>query len=221
MGKRKQVEKYIIDMITELTGTDFNKKLYIDLFKKMNDKEFHEFMLKLKDGDILNIIVPHDKGSTNITIEKNFKLYKKLGEDFFKHIVYESSDPSKPNIKSKYKFYNLLLPFRRTKQTSDKGLAVAKDDKQTDAATGQVINDSRTTKLNFQELQILNGMGLKDSASELFSDRGGSTSGRVLKQMLMRYGKVSKEILKNYDKDILSNNTLKSYFNGMHLKINP
>jgi len=221
MAKRKAAEKYIIDMITELTGTDFNKNLYLNLFKSMNDKEFHEFMVKLRDGDILNVIVPHDRGATKISVEHNFSMYKKLGKEFFQHLTYTSKDKETPDIKSKYKYYMLLLPFRRTKQTHEKGLAVAENDKQTDALTGQAINGSKTTKLNFQELQVLSGMGLSKSASELFSDRGGSTSGRVLKQSLMKHGVASKATLDNYDKDVLSTSTLKSYFNGMHLKINP
>ena len=221
MSKRKDVEKYILTYITKITGTDFNKKLYEDLFKSMSDKEFHNFMLKLKDGAILNVIVPHEKKATNISIENNFKLLKELGSDFFQYLTYTSSDPKKPNIKSKYKFYNLLLPFRRTKQTADKGLSIAANDKHTDAITGQAINDSKTSRLSFQEVQVLNGMGLQDSVTELFSDRGGSTSGHILKQMITRYGKASKAVLKNYDSGVLSTSALKSYFNGMHLKINP
>ena len=221
MSKRKAVEAYIIDMVVKITKSDFNKKLYQDLFKSMNNQEFDAFMHKLKDGDILNIIVPHDKGVTNITVENNFKLMKSLGSDFFQHATFTSSNPDIPDVKSKYRYYNLLLPFRRTKQTSDKGLSVADSDKKVDSITGQVIGDSQTSKLSYPEVQVLNGMGLNDSVSELLSDRGGSNIGRILKQSLLRYGSASEKLLKNYDKEILSSKSLKAYFNGMHLQINP
>jgi len=218
--KRKKVEKFILEWMDKLTGTDFNRKLYEELFKKMDDEEFDEFMRKLKAGAILNVIVPHYKGATKISLEKNFKLYKELGKDFFQYLIYKPKDPKKPTIKSKYKFLTLLLPFRRTKQTAEKGLSVPLHDKQIDAVTGQAINDSKGSKLSYPEVQVLNGMGLKDSVTELFSDRGGSDSGRLLKQLLIKYGKASKNVLEYYDSGTLSTKSLKNYFNGMHLKIN-
>ena len=218
--KRKKVEEFILKYIDKLTGTNFNRRLYEDLFKSMSDKEFDNFMHRLKDGTILNVIVPPDKGATKITLENNFKLYKELGKDFFQYVTYKSSDPKQPDIRSKNKFLITLLPFRRTKQTSEKGLKVSMHDKQVDAVTGQVINDSRSSRLSYPEVQVLNGMGLQDSVTELYSDRGGSDSYYVLKQMLLRYGKASKSILKNYDGGVLSTKSLKNYFNGMHLKIN-
>ena len=47
--KRRQVEDYILKYIAKIVSGDHNLKLYKDLFNRMTDKEFHEYMVKLKN----------------------------------------------------------------------------------------------------------------------------------------------------------------------------
>jgi len=220
MSKRKQVEKYIVDMVYKITKSEQNKQLYLDLFKKMNDKEFKEFMEWLKDDNILNVIVPHDKGVTNITIENNMKVAKELGYDFFQY-VFIGPTGDEPRRRSSKKYMQYILPFRRTKQTVLKGVSVSENDKKVDVLTGQMSGDSRSSRISYPEMQLLVGMGMTESVLEIASDRGGDPGAyRVLKQALLKYGKASRSMIEMYKEGVVSTQTLKSYFNGMHYKIN-
>jgi len=101
---RKKTEEFILKYIKKITNTDFNVNLYKDLFKSMNDKEFDEFMTKLKNNEtILQVIVPHDTKTTKITLENNIKVAKELGHDFFQYLdIGPTKDDTKRRTKNKY-----------------------------------------------------------------------------------------------------------------------
>ena len=218
-AKRKKTEEFILKYIKKITGTDFNVNLYKDLFKSMSDKEFDIFMKDLKDNNkILQVIVPHEKEATNITVENNIKLGKELGYDFFQHLIME--EPDQPKRKTKYKFLVYPLTFRRTKQLVDKGVSVSENDKQRDLSTGQVTGDSRSSKLSLPEAQLLIGMNNKATLDEFLQSRGGDEGEeQVMKKALLKYGKVSKKFLEEYSTGTRSTKTLKVYFRSMHLEI--
>lgn len=223
MGNRKKAEEFILKYIKKFTKNEENVKLYKDLFKRLSDKEFEELMDKIEKGDYyLQVIVPHDEEySKKIRLEDNFKLAKELGYDFFQHLFIGPINENIPKVKTPHKLYHLLLPFRRMKQTIDKGVSVAEHDRKIDLATGQVVDESRSSRLSYPELQILLGMGLKDTVIELTRDRGGDlAAAKVLKNALMKFGEVSEELVSKYAQGALSNRTLKVYFNSMHIKIN-
>ena len=218
---RKKTEEFIIKYIDKITKSKKNVDLYKDMFKSMSNKEFDEFIDKLDSGEImLNVIVPHDEDVTDISVENNIKIGKELGYDFFQYNFIGPTD-TEPRIRTKYKLLNMLLPFRRAKQTIEKGISVSENDKKIDQLTGQVTGDSRSSKLSYPELQLLVGMGLKDTVVEFIRDRGGDSEAmRVTKQALLKYGKVSKSLIEMYKSGVVSSQVLKAYFNGMHLKIN-
>jgi len=220
MAKRKEVEKFIKDWIYKISKSKRNVKLYEDFFKSMNDKQFGEFMEKIKNGDlILNLIVPHD-GDTDIKLERNFKLAKELGYDFFQHLFMGPTEDM-PRYKTPYKYMILTLPYRRAKQTIEKGISFSEHDKAIDSLTGQPTGDSRSSRISFPETQLLVGMGIKEGLIELLRDRGGDLGAyHALKQVLLKYGRVSDKVTSAYSDGVISTQTLKAIFNGMHLKIN-
>ena len=221
MKNRKKTEDFILSYIKKLTRTDFNVNLYKDLFKSMNNKEFDEFMTKLKNKEfILPAIVPHDKGAVNVSLENNIKVYKELGYDFFKHLLIGPNEDG-PKRKTKYPMLIHLAPMRRMKQTIAKGLSVSENDKIRDSLTGQVSGPSKSSSISYPELQLLVSMGMEHSVNELLISRGGDEgSMRAEKQALLRYGNVSNNFVSQYGTGVTSTKTLKSYFNGMHMTIN-
>ena len=221
MAKRKEVEKFIKDWIFKITKSKFNVKLYEDFFKELNDKEFEEFVKKLGTGElILNVVVPHD-GDADISLRRNVTtLAKELGYSFHQYLDVGPSE-NFPKYRTKNKYLVLTLPFRRTKQTIEKGISYSEHDKQIDSLTGQPTGDSRSSRISYPETQLLVGMGLKDSVIELLKFRGGDPGAYyAIKNSLLKYGKASKKLVEAYGEGVISTSTLKALFNGMHLKIN-
>ena len=218
MSSFKKEEKFIIDLIWDITKSEFNVNLYKDMFKKMNDKDFTKFMERLRDGDILNIIIDTDMSKNKISVENNLKIAKKLNKPLFQHI-YTKIDKDSPLIKSKYKYFIQLLPFRRAKQTTEKGVRVSEDNKHFDIVTGQPSGVSTATKLSNPEAQILVGMGLEKTAKELLINRTDSTKSNIMVNSIKKYGMVNDDVIENYSEQSRTSKTLKAYLAGMHLKM--
>jgi len=219
MPKRKLIEEHVLKRIKAITKSEQNVELYKKTFKKMSNKDFEEFVLNVKTKKSrLQIIVPPDKGDTNITIEHNIKLAKEWNNEIFQHLIIKDNINNTERI-TKNKFLILNLPLRRVKQTLDKGVSVAEDNKHIDVLTGQVKGDSAASKLSFPELQILVGMGLEKSVVELMRDRGGDLgANNTLVNGLIANGNISQTLVGDYATGVESTKTLKAYLNGMHLK---
>jgi len=214
---RKATEQFILKYIKKLTKTDFNVKLYEEMFKRMNDKEFEEFMTKIKNGDLtLQVVIPHEL-SKKIRVEDNIKLAEELGKKIFQKLIIEDEDGTKFKTPEEYMVIDLM--FRRQKQTINKGVGYAENIKNIDIVTGQVRGDSRSTKISFPELQVMVGMGIKDTLIELMRDRGGDLGAlRAMVNYLSKYGEVNNRITEAYSTGVMSTKSLKAYLAGMHLK---
>ena len=219
MGNRKKAEEIILKGLKELGAGDKNIELYKETFKNMNNKDFEEVMKKIDNDDfILPIIVPHDDNVTNISVEKNLRLCEKYNNPAFEDIIIEDEDGTQRV--PPHKRYNILVPYRRTKQTGDKGLSVGKDDKKVDTITGQVTGDSQTSKISFPEAQLLEGMGLNNTITEFMVDRGGDTSAyRAMRLSLIKNGKITQEVIDEFSDKVGATDALDMYLKGMHLKL--
>jgi len=219
---RKKVEEYILTWIKKITKDDSNVNLYKELFKSMSNEKFDKFMEELKNGRILQIIVPPDsKVDKNINVKNNMKLGKELGISFYQKLTYGPGGPYKNKVQTPVKFVVVDSTFRRLRQTVEKGVTVSKNVKHVDMLTGQVVGDSQASKITLPELQLLNGMGVKDVMVEFLKFRGGDLgANRAMNNYLMRYGSASMNVLKSYADGVVSTKTLKAYFNAIHLKVN-
>ena len=216
--KRKQVEDLILKYVGKLVTGNENKKLYEDLFKSMNDKQFDEFMHKLKNKEAtLSVIIPNgSKITTNV--ENNFKVAKELGYDFFQHLKVSATDDM-PAYKTPNKYMVLKLPVRRAAQLLTKKISIPTDSHHVDVLTGQVTGKSKGSKISNPELQVLLGLGLKDSILELMKVRGGDQgANRAMDEILFRQGSVSQDQLNKYSTGVVSKKTLKAYFNAMMIQ---
>ena len=222
MGKehyknRKKVEDFILKHIGELTDKD-NVEIYKQMFKRMSNEEFDRLMEDFKnERRMLQIIVPPERAK-KYTIPKITKYGEKLGIKFFQRLKY---DINGKKVLTPEKYEVLDLPLRRLRQTIEKKISVANDIKKIDMLTGQVTGDSQAAKVTLPEIQLLVGMGVKDTLVEFLKFRGGDLGGmRALNSSLFHYGKASMNILKDYAEGVISTKTLKAYFNAMHFKVN-
>ena len=225
MSSFKKEEKFIIDFISELTKESpetkkHNINLYTNLFKNMDDKEFTIFMEKLRDGDILNLIVDVDPSKSNISIDHCLNMAEKYDYPLFQKIYIKGDNKDIPDSIPTYDALILCLPFRRAKQTVEKGVSVSYDSKHFDILTGQPTGVSASSKISNPEAQILLGRGLKETATELMIDRSDQQRSNILISGIKKYGKIPDEIVDTYGDKTRTTQTLKAYLNGMHLNMN-
>ena len=216
MANRTKAEKTILTYIEKIAGVE-NKKLYKDLFKSMTNKDFDKFMTDLRDKKIkLSIIAPNGS-DIKLDVKKNMKIADELGRPVFQNLKFTKENPFiTPN-----KYLILNVPTRRASQILTKKISIPKDDKKIDLLTGQVTGESKASKLTLPELQILVGMGIKDSAIELMKDRGGDLGAKdAMSKLLIRQGSVSQKVLENYATGVVSTNTLKSMLHAMMIRNN-
>jgi len=219
MSKFKKEENFIIERITEITvGNEKVIKLYKDMFSKMSDKDFTSFMERLRDGDILQILVETDMSKNKITVENNLRLAKKYNYPLFQH-TYSKVDKSLPKVETKEKQLILLLPFRRTKQTVEKGVSVSEDNKHHDIITGQPTGVSRSSKISGVEAQLLTNKNLINTVEELMIDRSDLQRSSIMIGSIKKYGTVSPDVLKQYGEQTRTSKTLQAYLAGMHMKL--
>lgn len=214
--KRAAVESLILKYIDKIVTGKENTKLYQDLFASMNDKQFDIFMNKLKNKEInLSIIIPNGDNRFKVDLNNLMKLGKELGYDFFQHLNYGPSE-DRPGFKTPNKHMVLALPIRRASQLVSKKISIPTDTSSIDTLSGQVTNSSKGSKITNPEIQILLGLGLKDSLTELLKIRGGDLgAARATEQLLYKHGSVSQQQANQYATDVVSKKTLKAYFNAM------
>lgn len=217
--KRLEVENFILKYISKLVTGNENVELYKHLFNSMNDQQFNKFMEDLRDGNkFLSVIIPNGSNKIKVDINNNIKLAKELGFDFFQRL-YIKNNPDLPDHLTPNKYMLLKLPVRRASQLVSKKISIPVDNKSVDMLTGQVTGKSKGAMLTNPELQILLGLGLKDSIKELMKMRGGDTGeAMAMNNMLFSQGHISQRAAESYSTEVKSKKTLKSYFNGMGIK---
>jgi len=197
MADRKKAEQTILTYIEKIAGTK-NKKLYKDLiFKNMSNKDFDNFMRDLRDRKIKLSVVAPNGSDIKLDTKKCMKIVEELGEPVFQRLRFAKKHPYiTPN-----KYLVLNIATRRASQILTKKISIPKDDKTIDLLTGQVTGESKASKLTLPELQILVGMGIKESA-------------------LISQGSVSQKVLANYATGVVSTNTVKAMLHAMMIRSN-
>lgn len=216
--KRRQVEDYILKYISKIVSGDYNTKLYRDLFNSMSDKEFDEYMVKLKNKEItLSVIIPNGSKEITTDINNNIKIGKELGFDFFQPLHF-GKDGDLPAYTTPNKYMVMKLPIKRAAQLLDKKISIAKDSNEISSLTGQVSGESKASKLSGPEIQVLIGIGCNNSLVELLKIRGGDLgAGNAMEQMLIQSGHASQENVNRFSTGVKSTETLRNYFIGAHI----
>lgn len=217
MGNRKKAEEFIFQFLKDLEPTGYNVNLYKEIFKNMSDKDFDEYMKKIRNQEAFIVVFKPAYEAKGITVENNLKIAPKYGVEFFEHLVYTNNNDT-PDYKTPIKYLVVDLPYRRQSQTLVKKISIPENNNVIDQLTYQPTGDSKGAKLSFPEVQVLIGMGLENTLSELMRFRGGDRNGfNAYNAMFMRYGNANLKTLENYSTGVESTKTLKTYLLAMHI----
>lgn len=217
MGNRKAAEDSIMSFIKDIDKSGYNVDKYKIIFKNMSDKDFDLYMKDIRDGKATLVLFKPLYEAKSVTMENNLKIAPKYGLEFFEHLIYSNNEDS-PDYKTPIKYLVVDLPYRRQSQTLVKKISIPDNNKVIDELTYQPTGDSKGAKVSYPELQVLIGMGLENSISELIRFRGGDRNGfNAYNSMFLRYGNANLKALENYSTGVESTKTLKVYLTALHL----
>lgn len=216
-GNRAAAQKFIIEQIHAILPDGKNKKIYEDMFARMSDKQFDDFMKKLEDGSAKLTIVAPNLMESKLSVERNLALGKKLGHEFFERIWMKDSDDS-PSYLTPQKYMVVDLPVRRQAQLLVKKISIPEDNKSVDDLTGQPTGKSKGSKISYPETQVLAALGLDDTLTELLKYRGGDIKGfNAMNRQIAETGSTSMKAVEPFSGNVQSTVTLKTYLTGMHI----
>ncbi|MBW6067608.1 hypothetical protein [Pseudomonas aeruginosa] len=222
MTKRELVEKeclWIIDMF--LPGSS-NVDIYKEMFARMNDEEFEEWINKLDSGEeMLALYAPNLCAKPKLTIKRNYKVAKAIGHNLFQHIIL--TDPGTGQVyRTANKHLVGLIPIRRQVQMLEKKKSIPGSSHVIDQRSGQVTGDSKGSRMSAPEIQVNASKGLRYSMIEFMKLRGGDQKAyNAMNRSIIETGSASVDsIMSTYDATVQSNKTFACYLKGMMLQNN-
>lgn len=217
--KRKEAQEFILKLISDMLGKGANYTRYTELFKKMTDKEFDDYMKAIRDGKHTLYVELPNMGKEKFDIDKALKAGDSLGINFFKK-VWHYNVATDLDFKPDVEYMVLRLPVRPLKQFVQEKMSVPSSDKKINSLTGQVTAEDKTASFTFVENQSLNAKSMEKTSLELLKPRGGDTEAySEMKRELEETGECSLENLGQNSRP-RSVDILKMQYLGMGIKSN-
>lgn len=218
---RKAAEKdalYFIDMF--LPGSE-NKKILADMFKRMSDQEFAEWIDNLESGkEYVNLFAPN-LAKVTLSIERNYKVAEALGFELFQQLRLTDQSTGQVYL-TPNKHLIGMLPLRRQVQMLAKKRSIPGSSHVVDERSGQASGDSKGSRLSGPEIQVNVSKGLNQSVLELVKFRGGDAEAyNQMNRQIMETGEASlSSIMAENPSNVKSNKTLSVYLSAMMLRNN-
>ncbi len=217
-NKRKAAEEVILTYIDKMMPGSPNKQYYIDLFATMSDEDFHQFMVDIKDGRKNLCIIAPNMNKYSLSTERNIKIAKELGYNFFQRIWIHSNG-ERPKYLTPIPYMVVKLPLRRQAQVLVKKISIPEDNKSVDDLTGQPTGKSKGAKISYPELQTLAAKNLDNCLTELTKFRGGDIKGfDAMNRMISKTGGVSLKAIAGYASGVESTKSMKTILTAMHIR---
>lgn len=218
---RKAAEKEVLYFIDKfLPGSD-NTKVYEEMFSRMTDKDFEDWIVKLESGaEIMALYAPN---LTDVTLHMTriYGVADELEYDLFQHVIL--TDPQTgQTYRTANKHLVGIVPFRRQVQMLVKKASIPSSNHVVDQRTGQPTGDSKGARLSAPELQVNASKGLHDMIREMIKCRGGDEHAYLaMNRSIIETGEASiNSIMTEFDTTVKSNKTLSVYLKAQHLDNN-
>lgn len=217
---RKKAEAEAIHFIGKfLPGSD-NEAIYKDMFSRMHDKQFEEWIVSLENGDIMALYAPNLQDYT-LQMTQIYAIADELGYDLFQHVILTDQQTGQ-TYRTANKHLVGIVPFRRQVQMLVKKASIPSSNHVIDQRTGQPTGDSKGARLSAPELQVNASKGLHDMIREMIKCRGGDEQAYLaMNRSIMETGEVSiNSIMTEFDSTVKSSKTLSVYLKAQHLDNN-
>lgn len=216
-AKRKKVEARILQIINTMDPSGKNGKIYEDKFKNLSDKDFDDFMKRLRDHD--DVLPIYSANMIDNLYTKNLlKAAKMLNLKIFERIrMYDITTDS--YYYTPHKFMVVQIPIRRFAQFADHKLSVPEGDSRIDMLTGQVVKPDESAALSEPEARVLYARGMNKTLRELMKFRGGDVVAFAeYKRELEENGKT--DVTRETGTKVRSTVTLDVLYSGMMIESN-
>jgi len=204
----EEAKKYIVKMLERIAGNKNVSKAYTDRMKKMNNKQFMQWLDDLiAEKELLAIIKPN--GEDGYDIKKMYALADEMGLK-----LYEKAWITDENGIEHLTEHEPLITYGIVKalsQAQTSKMIVAKNDRSVDSLTGQPTRASTGNSLTGPEEALLASYGVAGATSELHSIRGGDEGAyAAYKTLLTKYGTASMAQVKQYSTGVKSTKVIQS-----------
>lgn len=218
---RAKAEKRILATISMIDKSGINTKLTKDFFASMNDQQFHDYMMAIKEKRDYVSIVMDNMGKTKITTENNLDVAAFLGVKLFQRIWL--TDPATGmEYLTPLEYLVIHLPVRRQIQTLLNKISIPEDNKHVDELTDQPTGASKGSAVSFPELLVMYSSGAEKAIEEFIRFRGGDLKlMNDFDKQIHETGGASMEALSNVSRSrVKSTKVLSTILTAMHIKNN-
>lgn len=197
-----------------------NKDLYESIFKVMDDKSFHDLMVRLRDGlTALPVFVP-PMGDTRIDPDVVKAFGDKYGVKFYQRLISIDAFTGEEKL-SHVEHLVLYQSVRRQSQHWEKKVSTNENNRKIDQLTGQATGESKAASISQPEATALVNKGYLVALTELENIRGGDAKAlQFMLDQIQATGGFSVEAAKQLGTRPKVIESLQSLFNGMLLKTN-
>ena len=167
LGKRKQAEKLLYDIMDCLDPTGANTKKYRAMFSKMSNTEFSSFMQNMWEDDTVNFVLDIVDYERDLDLNNVEKAAKKLGIDLEEYVVMPHLNMDNVNpVVTKVPVIVGYIIYKRLQQMTQKKNSTSVKVTQRSAVTGQAVGDDKNGRKSDVENAGLITIGALNSVKE-------------------------------------------------------
>lgn len=191
MGNRKKAEEFLIKVVKDADPTGRTTTMIKEQLAKMDDKRFHEFVQRVKEGKEFIPLIVDSEYCKVMDNDKALDLCDKYGVKIMQRFWYRHPVTGVKAL-SNHEIPFIHLSVRRQIETLMNKISVAEDNTRTDVLTGQPIDGASAITQPESLLYLEKGGDLDAVLVEKLKYRGGDIEGgRLFDQALIETGKVS------------------------------
>lgn len=217
MQNRKKIEKLVYDVFDAIDKTGSNTTYYKELFKSMNDKQFHEFL-----SGRLPFRVFHEIFKIEPQPDEILDAFKILGAPLIEEIntPYLYRLPDGTPIKT-HEGMVIYVHLKRMVQMINKKNNITFSIGNRDQKTGHLMYEDKGAKVTDREFEILSFLNLENTIQELSGPRADAMEAKAqMYNAIAEKGYVEQKDITYKSEDSLSRNLVNSYLLGAHIYSN-